>query len=406
MRPYTPGRLTKTTVGHDQPISAHTELADTRQVILLSACELGERVRGVGRSLAYALITVVLGLATLAGCAPAGSPGSSASKAQGPSPAVEGPGASRPAAESRTAASTTPIKGTLVHLFQGDLWTMDLATKQRSTLLKLTPGKTASHVAASPDGSRLAYVAVVYSTGFRVSRTEVVIANRDGSDSRLLLAEEGANIFLETVAWGPDGKSVFVSVTGSKDGRLVQRLDRVTLDGLRSVAIDPGLQPVPSPIGGDVVYVQESAKGWSIWIKPQSGESRLLIPPDWFVDVDAPAFRPDGSVLAFAASGSGPTVGHKLPSVFGALQDWADPPVAQAHGEHQLPFDLWLIQPDGKGLQRVAELNQEQPALAWFPDGQRLAIWGGKGLQVFERATGKVIDLDREPGAGSMAWLL
>jgi Tol biopolymer transport system component len=342
-----------------------------------------------------ARLSAVLALAVLAAACTPAPPAPTAG------PAVQQPGKALSAeGQPPQTAAAAPLKGVLVHLYQGDLWALDLATKQRSTLVKLTPGKVAAHVAGSPDGARLAYIALTYSTGFRVSRTEVIVANRDGSDPRPLLVEEASNIFFETVAWGSDSRSVFVSVTGSKDGRLVQRLDRVTVDGQRSVAVEPGMQPVPSPTGADLAYVQESAKGWSIWLKPASGEPRVLVPPDWFIDVDAPTFRPDGSVLAFAASGSGPTLGHLAP-----LLGWADPPVAYAHGEHQFPFDLWLIQPDGKGLQRAAELNQEQPALAWSPDGQRLAIWGGKGLQVFERATGKVADLDREPGAGSMVWM-
>jgi hypothetical protein len=46
------------------------------------------------------------------------------------------------------------------------------------------------------------------------------------------------------------------------------------------------------------------------------------------------------------------------------------PRTAEAHGP---PVDLWTVSLDGSDLARVADLNADDPALAWSPDGSAVA---------------------------------
>lgn len=62
------------------------------------------------------------------------------------------------------------------------------------------------------------------------------------------------------------------------------------------------------------------------------------------------------------------------------------------------------VRPDGSGLKRVAALSNEQPYVAWSPDGRHVAVWGGIGLQIVDAASGAVRLLRNPVGTGPISW--
>jgi Tol biopolymer transport system component len=54
-------------------------------------------------------------------------------------------------------------------------------------------------------------------------------------------------------------------------------------------------------------------------------------------------------------------------------------PVAYAHGE---PWSVWTVRTDGSDPRRASSLQEDEPLVAWSPDGTRLAVYGTGGLWV------------------------
>jgi Tol biopolymer transport system component len=136
----------------------------------------------------------------------------------------------------------------------------------------------------------------------------------------------------------------------------------------------------------------------TLWVAGADGSNpRTVLADRRFTSLAFPRFAPDGERLAFAAVGGPITVrgrvGERLPA-FG-------PNIAAAHG---LPWDLWEIRVDGSGLRRLTEVAEDDPALAWSPDGRWLAFNGGSGVYVLDAVTTALYRISEAVGFGGMDW--
>ena len=75
--------------------------------------------------------------------------------------------------------------------------------------------------------------------------------------------------------------------------------------------------------------------------------------------------------------------------------------VAYAHG---LPADVWTFGLDGSNLARVADLKEDDPNVAWSPDGSRLAVFGSPRCTWSTRAAGTPSKLVDQGGYGGLDW--
>jgi hypothetical protein len=87
------------------------------------------------------------------------------------------------------------------------------------------------------------------------------------------------------------------------------------------------------------------------------------------------------------------------PSAPRAPFDWR--PAAAAHG---LPWDVWLLNVDGSNLRRLTYMVEDDPSLAWSPDGRWLAIQGGYGLTLVEPVGTRTDRLSRKEAFGAIDW--
>jgi hypothetical protein len=85
-----------------------------------------------------------------------------------------------------------------------------------------------------------------------------------------------------------------------------------------------------------------------------------------------------------------------------ALDGLFGPTIAYAHG---IPWDPWIVNIDGSGLQRVAETGADEPSVAWSPDQAQLFIYSGTGSYVVEVASGAVTPYSFVQGYGPVVWL-
>ncbi|MBI4492748.1 MAG: PD40 domain-containing protein [Chloroflexi bacterium] len=337
------------------------------------------------RSLACFLLPVAVALA--------------ACQAGVPQPPTPAPGpkvlpVSGPASEAR---------GKLLYARGVELRTFDPSTGAQQSFLKFPPGAFGGLPAVSPDGALVAYS--IYRPG--QSRNDpggadLWVIDADGTNQRLVLAHDEPGSALSDPAWTPDGRSLSFTWRGQQGAT---RIERVRLDGSeRTVVVQDGQSPTASLDGRWLAYLTTEPRTLAptLWVSEANGANpkRLLGSPE-FLMLGSPRLAPDSKRLAFSAvaAAGGTTPPRGAP---GGPTSWLEPPVAYAHG---VPWDLWLVQVDGSGLQRLTNLDEDSPVAAWSPDGKWLAFSGELGLYLVDPETRQVRRLAEEGAGGGLAWL-
>jgi hypothetical protein len=284
------------------------------------------------------------------------------------------------------------FSGGLIYLRDGGLWRLDLTSQEQRPLVSLSAG-TVTHAAYAPDRGRLAYSVVYRNPAYQVLGAEIVVADADGSNPRVVAEEWGTGFSVGWPTWPHATDHLVYTKRNVREGS--QRVEEVHLaTGARSVVVEAGSSPAASPSAPLVAYQTFVAQRYNIlFFDRGAGTHTEVVDARWFEDTDDPAFSPDGATLAFVAAGAGP-----LPT--GRTR----PGVAHAHDLPGVFFDLWTVGADGSNLQRLAQLFDSMPYIAWSPTGHHLAAWGLFDLQIVDVTTGAIRSLGRTTGGGPISW--
>jgi Tol biopolymer transport system component len=132
-----------------------------------------------------------------------------------------------------------------------------------------------------------------------------------------------------------------------------------------------------------------------------TGAMQPLVRPGEFPDIAHPRFSPAGDQIAFMVPE--PVFDGTQPPIDAACDLWRlGPCVASAHG---LPWNLWLVAPDGSGAHELAQVEGDDASVAWSPDGSELLVYGGGGSYLVDAGSGTFQVLPYLVGYGSIAWL-
>jgi Tol biopolymer transport system component len=224
----------------------------------------------------------------------------------------------------------------------------------------------------SPDGGRVAFSQFGRAPGDRFGSANIYLL--DGGQSTPAITRSGPDDFLSNPVWTSDGQALLYEAQGALSGAF--SVEQAALDGSDRRTIERnGRMPALSPDGSLLAFVRMT-NDTVLVVRPLAGGApRELMAPDKFIGISYPRFSPDGQRLAFLGIGGTP---DPPPVPLNPLS-WfrLGPSNAQAHG---IPWDPWVVNLDGSGLRRVADLAADDPAVAWAPDGSALAILGGDGL--------------------------
>jgi Tol biopolymer transport system component len=307
-------------------------------------------------------------------------------------------------------------QGKIVWPKDGDLWVYDLATRQQTKITNLSAGAAVTGATWSPDGTRVIYAQFWRRPNERSSGADLMIANADGSNAQPFAQRDAPNTVLETPEWMPSG-NVYYTIRRVVNGRETQTIVRQKEGGQPQTVLDNAYDPAASPDESTLVYVRSTRTGQELMKKRMADaeDGCVLLSDQVFQYLSLPRISPDGAHVALGGSGE-PNMGPggcggdphaTTPSAAATLGPNIDlgallqPETAYAHG---LPADVWSMNLDGSDMKRIADIKDDDPTVAYSPDGSRLAIFGVAALFMVESSGGPTEKLTEQGGYGGLDW--
>ena len=75
---------------------------------------------------------------------------------------------------------------------------------------------------------------------------------------------------------------------------------------------------------------------------------------------------------------------------------------ARAHG---VPWDIWIVRPDGSDLRQLTWFSDDDSSVAWSPDGRHLATYSSEAIHVVSLDGSETYCVTGEGGYGGIEWL-
>ena len=287
----------------------------------------------------------------------------------------------------RTGPSTT--NGMIAVPVAGGINLVDPTTGSSRELVPSRANASVTAVAWSPDRSTLAYTLFHRRPEDRVSSAELFTIPAGGGSPTLLVERPRPGTVIDAPAWSADGRSIFYAFQGVENNMPVVRVERVTVaDETRVPLYDDASFPSASPDGRMLAFTYDDGSGQSLRVgSVDGGDAREIVAASAFRGLMGPRFSPDGAWIAFVAVGPGPSGAvDPVPSAEArprptGLAAIFTVPVAEAHGD---PWGVWKVRPDGRELQRVGTLQEDEPLIAWSRDGSWIAVHGTGGLWLLD----------------------
>jgi Tol biopolymer transport system component len=288
---------------------------------------------------------------------------------------------------------------------------LDLATGDEHVLIAPPQNNILVEPAVSKDGTQIAYVgllgAIVLPGQPTDLGTDLYVAASDGSNPRMVAEHAVRGEQLHSPVWLPDGDAL-IYAQRFENRQIVVDIERVDMTtGERTVVIRNGYAPGSSPDGTQVVFIRpEPDLTVSLWRANIDGtnEERLLADSD-LVSFNTPRYSPDGRSIALGAAGPGESLrGLETPEALVSLQGGG---VSSTHVDRMngLPEDIWLIENRTMEATRLADLDLDQPSVAWSGDGQRLFALGDRGLYYIDLRGGGEEQIGEGMYHGQLDWL-
>jgi Tol biopolymer transport system component len=278
-------------------------------------------------------------------------------------------------------APTALPTGLMVAPRSSGLVMIDAATGVELPVGVVPPVGVAGHAAWSPDGTRVALSRFGRRPGERIGGSDILVVGAAGGEGVPIVEHDAEGALLGVPAWARDGSGLFFDYLPPNGDTTGSRVEFATLDGsVRRVIAQPGAWPSVTVDGQSLLYVRPGSQtGYLdelVLLPLDGGPERVLVPAGQFVQIVSPRQSPDGRQVAFVGS---LTVGEaRLP------MDEAAGPLNLTVMAHGPPGDIWVLSPDGSPPWQRTAFEEDEPTIAWSPDGVWLAMLSGGGLYMVD----------------------
>jgi Tol biopolymer transport system component len=310
------------------------------------------------------------------------------------------------AAPQTTSVATRELSGRVVIPMDAGLSTFQLPSLSENRLVN--PERAASVTSAvwTPGGGEITYGYFYRKPGDNATSAEIFVIPADGGQPTILVERDVPGAQVDFPSWTADGKTLYFSILKQEGARFVtsvEKLERAT--GVRTPVAE-GYAPWVSPDGRLVTFLRDSRLGQELWImSTDGGEPRQLVPGGRFTAISSPRFTPDSKSIVLAGANPVGSAGGSA-MVGGLLVQFGrgliDMPTAYAHGD---PFDVWSVSTDGGEPSKLAVSGEDEPALAWSPDGQDLLMYAPGGIYQFTASGGQGRKISDRGGYGGIDWV-
>jgi Tol biopolymer transport system component len=293
------------------------------------------------------------------------------------------------------------------------IFELSLATNEELPLLLDTPEALLADPAVSPDGTQIAHVRLLQGVAQPGEQADfgadLYVADRDGSNPRLLYLHQVRGELARGPRWTPDGNLLFSVERFETDHFVTQVLLLDMASGETTVLVENAVQPAISPDGTRIAYAAIDDQGLqSLWVANADGSGpRLLLGPDQGLGIIlSPRFSPDGTRIAVAASEVVPPLSRHNDPLYagrsGGAQPLRRPPAYLYNG---FPMDIWMVDLATDEPRKLADIDADQPYLAWSGDGLRLFMLDATAIYAIDPATGNGAALAPGTFHGQLDWL-
>jgi len=307
-----------------------------------------------------------------------------------------------------TAQSTAG--GRVLASSRGQVAWLDLLAPRPTPLTQLVRPAYPADVAAA-QGSRFAVASIV--SGLNNTGAlggDLLLIDLQSNTSRTLKTRESDSESLDLPALWPDGSAILyqrsnlrvvVPMPGQAQPQYQSRIEQIDPDGSNAVLLlEDARYPAPAPDGAQFAFVRSTDQGAAMFAHSiTDGADTQLVSPGQFLALAYPRFSPDGQTVAFAAISLLAPIGRSRPDPLFSLLQTSQ---VLAHG---FPWEVWLVSADGTSLRQIPDVQDDDPSVAWSPDGSQLLVYGGWGSYLVDASTGSASSLPFLAGYGSIAWL-
>lgn len=230
--------------------------------------------------------------------------------------------------------------------------------------------------ALSPDGKRIAYVHDLPGGASQDPVSDLQVANRDGTDSHMVLQHGGSALRVISPQWSDD-LHVLAVIRAAGGGKVTYTLERIVAGtGERTKVLDGVTSFGVSRDRRRIVYTTQAQPGaLSVAAIDGSAPSSLMAPGAQFAAVMSPRFSPDGKTVAFTAAAA--------PSA---------------------PLDLYTLPSSGGQATVLAALQDAAPSLTYSGDGHHIYVTTARGLSDVDVRNGGVRKLRDVVVTGAPQW--
>ncbi|MFN0073459.1 MAG: TolB family protein [Chloroflexota bacterium] len=255
-------------------------------------------------------------------------------------------------------------------------------------------------VAGSSDGSLLALSRLARRQDGTLGR-DINVFPRLGGPTERVIEHDSQRVYLGSPAISQDSRTVLFDRQDASRPPSEARVEQVSLvDGSRRVVALNARAPSPQPDGSLLAFVRWGAVESLLVRDRATGAETAIVDSRSFLAIASPKFAPNGDWIAFSAVSE--VSAHRPFLAIGSGRFGRDLASPSRHG---FPWEVWRIRPDGTELQRLTELGEDEPTVAWSPDGDLLAVYGGLGLTLVDPMGGRSPLLIASGGFGGIGWL-